>query len=83
MSVCIKNVVCHILGSKSTSTINHSEAAARRVLRPATLLKKRLRTGVFLRILQNDYEHLFYITPPADCVWLFFAIIQPLRTINE
>ena len=54
MSVCIKNVVCHILGSKSTSTINHSEAAARRVLRPATLLKKRLRTGVFLRILQND-----------------------------
>ena len=54
LSVCIKNVVCHILGSKSTSTINHSEAAARRVLRPATLLKKRLRTGVFLRILQND-----------------------------
>ena len=28
-------------------------------------------TSVFLWILQNFWEHLFYRTPPDDCLWTF------------
>ena len=40
------------------------------VPQPATSLKKRLWTGVFLWILQNFYEQLFYRTPPSDYFWI-------------
>ena len=36
-------------------------------LRPATLLKKRIDTGLFLRILQNFQVQLFYRKPLGDC----------------
>ena len=38
-------------------------------VRPTTLLKKDTGTGVFLWILRNFKEHLFYKTPPGDCFW--------------
>ena len=39
--------------------------------RPATLLKRDSGTDVFLWILRNFQEHLFYITPLGDC---FFEV---------
>ena len=39
-------------------------------LRPATLLKRDSGTGVFLWILGNFSEHLFYRTPLCDCFWI-------------
>ena len=38
-------------------------------LQACKLIKRDPHTGVFLWILQNFYEHLFYRTPPDDCFW--------------
>ena len=43
--------------------------------RSATLLKKDSSTGVFLWILRNFEEHLFYRTPPGD----YFRIKSDIR----
>ena len=37
--------------------------------RPAALLKRHSGTGVFLWILRNFLDHLFYRTPLDDCFW--------------
>ena len=43
-------------------------------LRPTTLLKKDSSTGVFLRILRDFLEHLFYRTPLVDCFYSFILL---------
>ena len=45
---------------------SHRRCSVRKSLRPATLLKKRSDTGVFLWILGNFLEHLFDRAPPGD-----------------
>ena len=39
--------------------------------RPAILLKRSSNTGVFLWILQNFWEHLFWRTSADGCFWFF------------
>ena len=39
-------------------------------LRPENLLKRDSNTGVFLRNLQNFYEHLFLQNTSIDCFWI-------------
>ena len=46
--------------------------------RPATLLKRDSNTGVFLWILRNFQEHLFYRKPPvAAAVSVTFKVSHP------
>ena len=57
---------------------------------PATLLKKNSGAGIFLWILWNFSEHLFYRTPLNDCFcvsptlnkWLHDAILHISRLIT-
>ena len=50
-------------------------------------IKKRgFGTGVFLWILRNFYEHLFYRTPLGHCFWkylLFFSAIECVRYLQK
>ena len=43
-------------------------------LRPATIFKRDFNAGVFLWILRNFYEQLFYWTPPVASIDLLFLI---------
>ena len=45
-------------------------------LRMATLLKRDSGTRVFLLILWNFQEHLFYRTPLGDCFWPWWSITR-------
>ena len=46
------------------------------ICRPATLLKRDSNTGVFLWILWNLSEHLFWRTSANSCFWLFKTPIE-------
>ena len=40
-------------------------------------------TGVFLWILRNSYEHLFYRTPTGDCFYKWQTIKQPWHKLSQ
>ena len=46
-----------------------NKVAGVQVIRPSTLLKRDSNTGIFLWILQNIYEHLFWRTYAIGCFW--------------
>ena len=55
-------------------------------LRHANLFKNRFGISVFLRILQNIKEHLFYRTPLGDCFCLTLCEIEhifPLTLVDD
>ena len=48
--------------------------------RPASLLKRDSGTSVFLRILRNFQEHIFYRTPLDNCFCLYHQNHLPLHS---
>ena len=59
-----KGALRNFLGKHLSQSLFLNKVAA---LRPATLLKKDSRTSIFLWVLRNFLEHLFYGTPPGYC----------------
>ena len=64
-----KKLFLEILQNSQKNTCARVSFLMKLQAKPATLLKKDSGTGVFLWILQNFQEHLFYRTPPGDCFW--------------
>ena len=64
----VKKVVFETLQNSQENTLCQSRFFNKVAgLRPAALIKSDSGTDVFLSILRNFYEHLFYRTAPGDC----------------